>query len=180
MEVACNLTEWCQDYTYNWGSSWFEFWICKEEDLLYNLVSNLSPKTLQTCKVEKLIGVTTYFIIMNWKTNGQRDGEESCSKEDLEDNSNFRFFQNWSDCSLCLKCSFISCHQLFLCYFWSILDKYDVIITPISGGVSVVVNVSFPGDISWSVGVDFLASSKTEQHNWIHLRDFCNLSHSIM
>ncbi len=34
-----------------------------------------------------------------------------------------------------------------------------------SGGVSVVVNVSFREDISWSVGVDFLASSKTKKHN---------------
>ncbi len=72
---------------------------------------------------------------MNWERSGQGDGgvdiqgATNDEENDAATNTEFGCFANRTDCALDLRKSFVSYNQIYLLYFWHMLDKHDLMKT---------------------------------------------------
>jgi hypothetical protein len=99
------------------------------EEIPHQLVAEMAPGTPEKCQ-SKFSGlmVSLIRVIQNWKKSGQGNGGKDSEDEECDDEIVvFGSLQNRSSGALDQRYSFVEYSQMYLLYWWHMLDKYDLL-----------------------------------------------------
>jgi hypothetical protein len=98
------------------------------EEIPHQLVAEMAPATPEKCqsKFSRLM-VSLIRVIQNWGKSGQGDGGKDSEDEESDDEIVFGSLQNRSSGALDQRYSFVEYSQMYLLYWWHMLDKHDLL-----------------------------------------------------